>query len=165
MSNIPDFVLQVKEIQRQLKTQMDITADDWRDKKREEYYQKYMDSYCERIDTYINGGNNMKGMGVNDLVVLCDTKLQDIEQLSGIPANVQFELAALGQHDGHLRDSYGNDMNVEDMDMIKNRDGIVHDERNVRDYWNNTPNDIGFNGRRPGELNQNDIKEIYNNNN
>lgn len=165
MSNIPDFVLQVKEIQRQLKTQMDITADDWRDKKREEYYQKYMDSYCERIDTYINGGNNMKGMGVNDLVVLCDTKLQDMEQLSGIPANVQFELAALGQHDGHLRDSYGNDMNVEDMDMIKNRDGIVHDERNVRDYWNNTPNDIGFNGRRPGELNQNDIKEIYNNNN
>jgi len=165
MSNIPDFVLQVEEIERQLKTQMEATADDWRDRKKDEYYQKYMDPYCERIETYINGGDNMKGKGVNDLVVFCDTKLQEMENISGIPANVQFELAAIGQHDGHLKNYYNDDMNVEDMEMVKNRGGIVHDNRHVRDYWNNNEYYGNYDGPRPGELSQDDIRDIYEKNN
>ncbi len=164
MSNIPDFVLQIEEVERQLRTQMEVTADDWRDRKKDEYYQKYMDPYCERIETYINGGTNMKGMGINELVVFCDNKLQEMENLSGIPANVQFELAAVGQHDGHLNDYFDNDMDVESMDMIKNRGGVVHDNQHVRDYWDNS-NGCGYNGPRPGELAQDDIRDIYEKNN
>ena len=165
MSNIPDFVLQIQEVERQLKTQMEATADDWRDGKREEYYQKYMDKYCDDIETYINGGGNMKGKGVNDLMVFCDQKLQEMERLSGISANVQFELAAIGMHNGHLNDFYDEDMDVENMKLIKNRGGVVHDANRVRDYWNNNRNCVDYNGPRPGELNQDDIKEIYKNNN
>ena len=161
MGNIPDFVLQLQEIERQLKAQMESTADDWRDRKKDEYYQKYLDNYCDDIETYINGGGNMSGFGVNDLVVFCDQKLQEMESLSGVPADVQFELAALGQHDGHVVDFFDNDMNVEEMGMIQKRDGIVHNDQRIRDYWNNDPNSGNYNGPRPGELNQDEIREIY----
>lgn len=165
MSNIPDFVLQVEEVERQLKTQMEVTADDWRDRKKDEYYQKYLDTYCESIETYINGGSDMTGMGVNDLVVFCDNKLQEMERLSGIPANVQFELAAIGQHNGHLNDCFDHDIDVENMEMIQKRGGIVHDEQHVRDYWDNDRHSGGYNGPRPGELKQEDIRQVYNDNN
>ena len=165
MSNIPDFVLQIQEIERQLKTQMEATADDWRDRKKEEYYQKYMEKYCEDIETYINGGRNMRGLGVNDLMIFCDQKLQEMEELSGIPANVQFELAASGQHNGHLKDYFDSDIDVENIDLVKHRGGIVHDSKHVRDYWNNNHNCMDYNGPRPGELNQEDIQKIYKENN
>lgn len=165
MSNIPDFVLQVEEVERQLKTQMDVTADDWRDRKKDEYYQKYLDKYCDMIDTYINGGSDMTGMGVNDLVVFCDNKLQEMERLSGISANVQFELAAIGRHNGHLNDYFDNDIDVENMEMVQKRGGIVHNEQHVRDYWDNDSHSSGCNGPRPGELNQEDIRQVYNDNN
>jgi hypothetical protein len=165
MSNIPDFVLQIKEVERQLRSQMEATAEDWRDRKKEEYYQAYMEEYCNDIDTYITGKGNITGMGVNDLVVFCDRKLQEMERLSGISANVQFELAAIGQHNGCLNDYFDKDIDVEDMEMIKRRGGIVHDDQHVRDYWNDNENSVDYNGPRPGELNQDEIGEIYRENN
>lgn len=165
MSNIPDFVMQLQEQERQLKTQMDATADDWRDEVKDKFYDKYMDTYSEMIETYINGGKDMSGKGVNDLMEFMDQKLEEMEDLSGISADVQFQAASLGQHDGHMNDFFDYDMNVENMQCVKDRGGIVHDNNRVRDYWNNNPGSPGYNGSRPGELKQDDIKEIMYENN
>ena len=42
MSNIPDFAMQVQEVQRQIEAQSDVTAQDWKDAVQQRYYDNYM---------------------------------------------------------------------------------------------------------------------------
>ena len=57
MNNIPDFVMQIQEVERQLDSQFTITADDWKDEVQQRYYNEYVNKYKELIDRYINGSD------------------------------------------------------------------------------------------------------------
>lgn len=81
MGNIPDFVDQLLQVENALQTQMDATADDWQDEVKDRYYNTFMTDYIEGINDYINGGKNMSGMGLNDLLVFCDEKMQEMDAL------------------------------------------------------------------------------------
>ena len=76
MHNIPDFVMQIQEVERQLDSQFTITADDWKDDVQKRYYKDYVDKYKELIDRYINGDDfgNMSGKGLNDLLIFMNEK-------------------------------------------------------------------------------------------
>ncbi|MBQ7210731.1 MAG: hypothetical protein IJS05_07555 [Paludibacteraceae bacterium] len=158
MHNIPDFALQLTEVRNQLQVQTDITAQNWQDRKKTEFYETFVELMFEYIDNYINGGKQMRGMGVNDLMELFASSMDEMEKLTGVPADVQFELAALGMHDGNVNDAYGNQIAVEDDPHVINRGGVVHDSQGNRDYW-----DSWRNGPRPGEMKPKEINDLLEN--
>lgn len=156
MHNIPDFALQLQEISKQLQIQANITDQDWKDKKKEEYFDAYVTPLIEYIDTYINGGNDMSGKGVNDLMDFLAESMDKMEDLTGIPADVQFECAAIDHHNGGVNDAYGERLDVENMSFIQRRGGIVHNSDGERDYWSSW-----HNGPRPGQLSPSEIENLY----
>ena len=87
MSNIPDFAMQVQEVQRQIEAQSDVTAQDWKDAVQQRYYDNYMNAYKEKMELYIHGGSGISGKGINDLLVFLDEQMQKMEQLTGVPAD------------------------------------------------------------------------------
>lgn len=161
MNNIPDFAMQVQEIERQIEAQSEATADDWKDDVRKRYYDNYVNQYKERLELYIHGGSGMTGKGINDLLVFLNEKMQEMEGLTGIPADVTFMRAAGEGYIGGVRDNFDSYIDVEDAREVRQRDGIVHNEKHERDYWDDGGYSIGTrNGPRPGEYTDEDIKGI-----
>lgn len=166
MSNIPDFVMQVQEIQRQIGAQVECTADDWKDDVKKRFYEQYIDSYNRYIELYIHGGADIEGKGLNDLLVFFDEQMQKMEGLTGVPADVSFMCAAGLSHTGSIINNYGHELHVESLPEVIGRDGIVHNERLERDYWNEEDmKDENYNfrpgnGTRPGQYSNEEIKQI-----
>ena len=52
---IPDYVLQVQEIQRNLESQSLVTMESWQDSVAKRFYANYMEKYSDVIYLYING--------------------------------------------------------------------------------------------------------------
>lgn len=155
MKNIPDFSMQVLEVERHIKARADVTAEDWKDSVQQRYYDKYVRQYEEKMELYIHGGMNMSGMGIDKLMQFTSEKLEQMAQLTGVSEDVAFAYAAGPSYDGSLRDNNGNDIRVEEDDHVKYRGGIVHNARLERDYW-----DYGYSGPRPGEHDNDDIVKI-----
>lgn len=165
MNNIPDFVMQIQEVERQLDSQFTITADDWKDDVQKRYYKDYVDKYKELIDRYINGDDfgNMSGKGLNDLLIFMNEKMQKMEEVTGMSADFTFDYAAASIHKGGVvRDNYGAAIDVENNEEVLLRGGIVHDENRERDYWKEEGGDImnPDNGTRPGQYSNEEIKQI-----
>lgn len=162
MSNIPDFTAQVLEIQRQLEGQAAATSDDWKDSVKDRYYARYIDPYRQKIDLYIHGGSDMFGKGIDELLVFLDVQMQEMAKLTGLSDDLAFSCAAGDGHTGSVRDNYGNPIDVSGHEDVRNRDGIVHNKRFERDYWNES-----IHGSRPGQYSNEEINEImkqrYNN--
>lgn len=157
MSNIPDFSNQMLEVEKQLKTQIVITQEDWQDEKAETYHKEHLQQYEEIIQLYLNGGMNMIGMGLIELMEFVSRKMDDMERLTGVPADVQFDAAAGGLHNGWLRDNRDNMIAPEDADIVKRRDGMLYGNEVGRDYWTTD------NGVRPGEYTPDEIQKHYEN--
>lgn len=153
MSNIPDFAIQVQEIERQLEAQCDVTAEDWKDAVQKRFYDNFISEYKEKLELYIHGGSGMSGKGINDLLVFLDEKMQEMEAHTGIPADITFMAAAGASYTGTVVDSFGNNIDVEGAYEVQNRRGIVNNEKLERDYWQN-------NGSRPGEYSNDEIEKI-----
>lgn len=153
MRNIPDFIDQLLEIKRQFQVDTDMAKEEWRDGRQRQYYEKYVEPYLKTIEVYIEGGYDMTGMGLSDLLVFLDNKMDEMESLSGRSADIQFEYAVGLSHNGGLRDHYGNYIDVENLDKVKMRGGFVYDEHGQRDYW-----DINFNGPKPGEMSSEEME-------
>lgn len=161
MRNIPDFAMQVLEIERQIEAQCDVTADDWKDAVQQRYYDNFIGSYKEKLELYIHGGLGMTGKGINDLLVFLDEKIQELESHTGVPADLIFMVAAGDSYTGTIRDSEGNCIDVDDSYEVKNRDGVVHDDNYSRDYWKNQSSFIPpYNGSRPGEYSPEEVLKI-----
>jgi len=156
MHNVPDFALQLQEVEKQFQIQAVQTQEEWQDVKQEQFYDAYVEPLKEYIETYMNGGSDMSGLGVNDLMDFLAKSMDDMEELTGIPADVQFEYAALEQHNGGVNDAYGERIDVENMSFIQRRDGVVHNSDGERDYWSTL-----HNGPRPGELTPEEINYLY----
>lgn len=157
MSNIPDFAMQVLEIQRQIETQGEITAEDWNDAVQRRYYENYMTMYKDRLEQYVHGGQQISGMGINDLLVFLDKKVQEMEALTGISADITFACAAGAACGSSLRDTSGNSVNVTSSGEVRMRGGIVHNSRQERDYWDEGRSQ---NSSRPGQYTDKEINKI-----
>lgn len=161
MSNIPDFAMQVQEVQRQIEAQSDVTAQDWKDAVQQRYYDNYMNAYRETMELYIHGGSGISGKGINDLLVFLDEQMQKMEQLTGVPADLTFMCAAGASYTGSVRDNYGVSIPVEAFKEIQERDGVVHNEKRERDYWREEGTFFEpDNGTRPGQYSNEEIEQI-----
>lgn len=165
MNHIPDFVMQIQEVERQLESQFDITADDWKDEVQQRYYNEYVNKYKELIDRYINGSDfgEMSGKGLNDLLIFMNEKMQKMEEITGVSADFTFDYASVLIHkSGFVRDNYGTAIDVENNEEVLLRGGIVHDENRERDYWREEGGTImdPDNGTRPGQYSGEEIKQI-----
>lgn len=161
MSNIPDFAMQVQEVQRQIEAQSDVTAQDWKDAVQQRYYDNYMNTYKEKMELYIHGGSGISGKGINDLLVFLDEQMQKMEQLTGVPADLTFMCAAGASYTGSVRDNYGVSIPVEAFKEVQERDGVVHNEKRERDYWREEGTFFEpDNGTRPGQYSNEEIKQI-----
>lgn len=95
MSNIPDFATQMTAVQCQIEAQSDVTAQDWNDVVQRRYYQDYVNVYKERIDIYLNGGTQISGKGLNELLVYVSDLMTQMEQLTGIAEDISY-ISAMG---------------------------------------------------------------------
>lgn len=155
MGNIPDFVLQIQEVERNLKATWQVVQEDWRDKSSENFGNWIMVPYTKNFSQYITG-DGISGLGVDDLMKQMDKHLSDMERLSGVSQDVQFCFVAGKQHDGKLINIHGGVVDAEDNSRVNDRGGVVHDHNRDRDYW-----DSNSDGAKPGELDNNDILKIY----
>lgn len=155
MSNIPDFAMQAMEIARQIEAQSAVTADDWKDEVKERYYDNYIEAYAQKLDLYIHGGSEMKGKGIDDLLVFLDEKMRQMSRLTGISEDVSFSYATDRSYSGMIRDNFDRLIDVPNQNEVRNRDGVIHNEYHERDYWEESQN-----GSRPGQYSHNEILEI-----
>ncbi len=85
---IPDYVLQVQEIQRNLESQSIVTRENWQDSVANRFFESYIKKYSEVFNIYINGGTGMRGKGLNDLLEFLDQKQKEMSLLTGMDMNV-----------------------------------------------------------------------------
>lgn len=83
---IPDFVLQIQEISRQLESQSMITRENWQDSVAQRFFDNFVKEYEKRTNQYIYGrsGNNyITGRGLDALLQFYEEKQNEMVQLSG----------------------------------------------------------------------------------
>lgn len=159
MSNIPDFVLQIQEVERNLKAHWQVVQEDWRDSAAESFKDDVMEPYTRNFHQFITG-EGIKGYGVDKLLQQMDKHLQEMERLSGIPANLAFACAAGPQYNGGVKNWFDREIDIENNQRVMERGGIVHDENRDRDYWDDNPLSAQYDGVKPGELQDQNIQEI-----
>ncbi|MCM1177771.1 MAG: hypothetical protein NC308_05960 [Clostridium sp.] len=158
MGNIPDFVMQVQEVERQIEAQCDVTSKDWNDPVQRRFYDTYIDTYQKTFRLYIHGGTGIMGKGLNELLLFIDSKMSEMEKISGVPADLAFSVASGVLHDGTVKDNYGSSIDVENLPEVQGRGGIVHNDRLERDCWKETG--PFRNGSRPGQYSSDEIEQI-----
>lgn len=155
MRNIPDFAAQIVEIEKGLSGQAELSAASWKDDVQKRYYSAFIERYFTDMGIYINGGLEIVSRGLNDLLVFIDDKLTEMEQITGVPADVSFSLAAIENYNsGMISDNRGDVINVEGSNRVRERGGVVHNPQLERDYWKRE------NGPEPGNMNPADINDI-----
>lgn len=157
MSNIPDFVLQIQEVERNLKAEWQLVQQDWRDQVAERFNSGIMEPYSRNFQQYITG-EGIKGYGVDELMQQMDKHLQEMASLTGISEDVAFACAAGPQYNGKVNNWADNEIDVQQCSVVRDRGGIVHDQNRDRDYWKER-----HDGTKPGELRDQDIQEIFKN--
>ena len=159
MSNIPDFAFQLQEIERQLRAQADVTATLWQDSVQQSFYKRYVDKFCHIIELVINGDHHgdygIYKRSLNQMLEGISECFDKMASVSETSSSILFEMAMNGRHDGYIRDSYNNTINVEGNSKVRQRNGVVYDENYERDYWSRH-----FNGPTPGKLESDDIDEL-----
>jgi hypothetical protein len=85
---IPDYVLQVQEIHRNLESQSIVTRENWKDSVAQRFYDNFIKNYDDKIYLYIHGGMGMTGKGLNDLLQFFDQKQNEMTQLTGMSLNI-----------------------------------------------------------------------------
>lgn len=162
MSYIPDFVLNLQEIQRSVGEQAAVTAEQWRDSVKERFYHDYVDHFDHVINVVIHGqdgSDSINKRSLNDLLVFISDCIMEMAQIAECSPDEIFQEACyqtgVGCSDGMLKDNFGNPINPMDNWHVTSRDGVVHDSHLTRDYW-----DPLSHGSRPGELDNEDISRI-----
>jgi hypothetical protein len=83
---IPDFVLQMQEIEQNLQSQCEATKNQWQDSVAKRFYNNFIEEYSEKTKSYLFGAINMRGMGLDDLLKYIDCKQNEMKELSGVDA-------------------------------------------------------------------------------
>jgi hypothetical protein len=85
---IPDYVLQVQEIQRNLESQSIVTQENWQDSVAQRFYGNFIKKYDDKIYLYIHGGMDITGKGLDELLQFFDQKQNEMSQLTGMELNI-----------------------------------------------------------------------------
>ena len=78
---IPDYVDNVKDIYGTLAAQALDTQNYWKDSVAKRFYEKYIERYEEKVNLYVNGGMDITGKGLNELLVFFDQKENEMASL------------------------------------------------------------------------------------
>jgi len=78
---IPDYVDNVKDIHGTLAAQALDTQNYWQDSVAKRFYETYIEKYEEKVNLYINGGMELTGKGLNELLVFFDEKENEMDNL------------------------------------------------------------------------------------
>ncbi|MDR0540985.1 MAG: hypothetical protein LBH19_02105 [Dysgonamonadaceae bacterium] len=97
---IPDYVQQVYEIHGALAKQALAAQEDWLDSVAKRYYEKFIDKYEEKVNLYINGGMDITGKGLNELLVFFDEKEREMAALGGM------DMGGSGNYGGKIHNEY-----------------------------------------------------------
>lgn len=82
MSNTPDFVNQVQEIEHDLDTEWQSIQKGWRDYVAERFNEKVMKPYLQNFRQYITG-EGISGCGLEQLLQLMEQHLQEMTSIAG----------------------------------------------------------------------------------
>ena len=89
MSNIPDFVFQIQEVERNLNTKWQETQENWRDQTAESFQNGVMEPYSKNFRQYLTG-EGLNGYGITDLMQQMDRHLQEMSSLTGYTEDVAY---------------------------------------------------------------------------
>lgn len=81
MSNIPDFVRQVQEVEQKLNSEWQSVQEGWQDRVAEGFNEGTMVPYSKNFQQYITG-EGMNGYGLEQLLQQMERHLQDMEALT-----------------------------------------------------------------------------------
>lgn len=81
MSNIPDFVIQVHEVEQNLKSEWESVQNGWQDNVAEDFGKGVMEPYMRNFQQYLTG-EGINGYGLEQLLQQMDKHLQDMESLT-----------------------------------------------------------------------------------
>jgi len=163
MSYIPDFVLNLQEIQRTVGEQAAVTAELWRDSVKKDFYYEYVEPFDHVINVVIHGQDGMDSIyerSLNDLLVFISDRIAEMANIAECSPDEIYQQAYhhgdnSSYSDDLLIDNYGRPMDPMNDWHVRARGGVVHDGRLTRDYW-----DPLSHGARPGELDNEDIGQI-----
>ena len=130
MSNIPDFVLQIQEVERNLKAEWQLVQEDWRDQVAERFKSGIMEPYSLNFQQYITG-EGIKGYGVDQLMQQMDKHLQEMARLTGISEDVAFVCAAGPQYNGKVNNWHDDEIDVEECQVVRDRGGSTRHTRQL----------------------------------
>lgn len=80
MSNIPDFVSQVQDVERKLKAEWQSVQEGWQDSVAERFNEGVMVPYSKNFQQYITG-EGITGYGLEQLLQQMERHLQDMSSL------------------------------------------------------------------------------------
>lgn len=81
MSNIPDFVSQVQDVERKLKAEWQSVQEGWQDSVAEKFNEGVMVPYSKNFQQYITG-EDITGYGLEQLLQQMERHLQDMASLT-----------------------------------------------------------------------------------
>lgn len=79
---MPDFALQVQEVERKLKAEWQLVQEDWQDNVAEGFNVGIMEPYMRNFQQYVTG-DGISGYGVEQLVQRMEQYLQEMASLAG----------------------------------------------------------------------------------
>ncbi len=165
MSMIPDYVSQVQEVARQLEAQALVTATQWSDSRRKEFYDRYIEPMLEWIDTYVNGSSgarSMQGMGLDDLLQFMDEQVSEFEAAGGsASAGIGFFYGSMPQQ--IMVSPRTSRSEVQAMPLTSSN-GVDIPEEQAPDQISKNRTDwtVDYNLNSPGNFSAQNLREILN---
>lgn len=80
---MPDFVTQTQIVQKIIEAQGDFVAPQWNDSVKERFFSDHLDKCKESVNTYLNGGMYMRGMGLVNLMDYLSENMAKLDRLLG----------------------------------------------------------------------------------
>lgn len=149
---IPDYVLQMQEIQRQFESTANVLEEDWQDNVQKRFYEEYVEPFKKDTDTYMYGGSNLYGKGLDELLKLMEKQMDAMSDIAEVNVTADVVAVSLGRQSA-LRGVAGNVIGA-----AGEYDGPVHDEYRDRNYWRQEfPY---FHGPKPGALMHKEMNEV-----
>lgn len=133
-----DYVQQMMEIQRGLMSKAESIKTMWQDKVSNRYYRDYIEYYDKYINDYLQG-NEITGMGLEDLLNFFEEKTQKMTELTGIPSPIEGFVEEGGEvHDQYLnRNMDGFEPSVPNPDYLdQEKVHGIEDKRDENDRRN-----------------------------
>lgn len=78
---IPNFVQQITWVENKLIMVSTSVAHSWKDSNKEQFYDSYMNEYEKKLESFVHGGPENYGMGLDELLNFLDRKEREMEML------------------------------------------------------------------------------------